>query len=284
MLLTAMLWGAGFIGTQMALDSGFSPELFLTSRFAIASVILLIIGKKKIFPLSKKDILYSIVSGFLLFLGSYTQTIGLTFTTPSNNGFFTSVYVIIVPLIAWVLHRKQPPVKLWVCGAIALLGLFILSYQHESGFTANVGDLLTLLSAFIFACHYASLGIISPKVDTLRLTFLQLTFVSIASFVCLLILQPSSIEQADWSSGWVPVIFHAVFPTCLCFFMQFWAQARASSSKAAIILSGEAFWCAAFSVMFGYELFSFQMIVGGLLIVVAIILLEVEISNFKRPP
>jgi len=284
MLLTAMLWGAGFIGTQMALDSGFSPGLFLSSRFAIASVILLVIGIKKIFPLCKQDVLYSFISGFLLFLGSYLQTIGLTFTTPSNNGFFTSVYVIIVPLIAWVLHRKRPPFKLWVCCLIALAGLIALSYQQDTGFTINVGDMLTLLSAFLFACHYASLGIISPKVETLKLTFLQLAFVAAASFICMLIFEPGSTERADWSAGWMPVLFHAVFPTCLCFFMQFWAQARTSSSKAAIILSGEAFWCAAFSVIVGYELFSAQMVIGGLLIVGAIILLEVKTPDFKRKP
>jgi drug/metabolite transporter (DMT)-like permease len=274
LMLTAIIWGAGFIGVQMAIDSGFSSGLILFCRFSIASAILLGFFSKKIFPLKKQDIIYSLIAASFLFIGFYAQTIGLTFTTPSNNGFFTSTNVIMVPFIAWILHRRRPPAKIWFCALMALTGFFVLSYHPAAGFSVNIGDLLTVLSAFFFACHIAGLGIISPRVETFKLTFLQMVFGAAFALLGMLIFEPGSLAAADFSKGWGAVLFLGVFPTCVCFFLQFWAQAKTNSGKAALLLSGEALWCAVFSVMLGYEVFSSQMILGGLLIVGATVLLE----------
>ncbi len=282
LMLTAIVWGAGFMAVQIALDSGFSEGLILLCRFVVAALVLLMVGGKRIFPVSRRDLLYGLIAGFLLFLGFYVQTAGLRFTTPSNNGFFTSTNVIMVPFIAWMLQKKRPPVKLFFCCLMALTGFFILAWNPQVGFSVNLGDLLTLLCAFFFAFHIAILGVFSPLVDAVRLTFLQITFAGGFSLIAFLLWELPALSLVNWQSGLPAVVFLGLFATCLCFFVQTWAQGKTSSGKAAVILSCESLWCAVFSVMLGYERLSVQMVVGGLIIMGAVCLLELDLPFPRR--
>jgi drug/metabolite transporter (DMT)-like permease len=274
--VVAVIWGGGFIWTQVALDYGFSPGLILACRFAVASAVFLVFCRKKIFPISKDELKRGAALGLLLFLGFYVQTTGLRFTTPSNNGFFTAVNVIIVPLIAWRLNRRSPPAKLWGCCAIALSGFFILSWRPGTGFSVNSGDMLTLLSAFFFACHIAGLGVLSKTMNPLKATFIQMSTAGVLSLGGMLIFEGGALSRADFAAGGVSVILLGLLSTCFCFFIQTWAQARTGPGKAALIMAGESLWCMIFSVMAGYEILTLRMAGGGLLVVGATVLLELE--------
>lgn len=274
--LAAMIWGAGFISVQIALDSGFSEGMILFGRFFVAALALLAAAGRQMFPLSRRDLRCGLIAGFLLFLGFYVQTAGLRFTTPSNNGFFTATNVIMVPLIAWALQKKRPPAKLFFCSFMALIGFFVLAWNPGQGFSVNTGDLLTLLCAFFFACHIASLGVFSPLVEPMRLTFLQIVFAGGFSLAAFLLFDLPALPAVNWKSGLPAVIFMGLFPTCLCFLIQTWAQRKVSSGKAAVLLSCESLWCMIFSVLLGYEVFSLSMAAGGLIIVGAVSLLEWE--------
>lgn len=281
LVLVSIIWGAGFIATQIAIDTGFSAGQIMLFRFVVASLALFAAGWKRILPLRKQEILCGLIAGLLLFLGFYTQTVGLRYTTPSNNGFFTATNVIMVPLIAWALQKKRPPLKLFFCSLMALAGFFILAWRPGEGFSVNGGDLLTLLCAFFFACHIASLGILSAKVEPLRLTFLQVFFAAVFSLAGFLALDRNTPSQAQ-PGGIGAVLFLGLFSTCLCFFVQTWAQSKTSSGKAAVIMSTESLWCMLFSVALGYERLSAQMLIGGLVIVGAVCLLEVD-YHIPRP-
>ena len=109
-----------------------------------------------------------------------------------------------------------------------------------------------------------------------------MAFGTALALIGMTVFERDSIVRADWSMGWAPVLFLGIFPTCVCFFLQFWAQARTTSGKAALLLSGEALWCVVFSVMMGYESLNYNMVLGGALIVGATILLEVDIPFLRH--
>lgn len=282
LMLVAVIWGAGFMGVQIALDSGFSEGFILLCRFGVAALLLLAVAHRRIFPIARADLIHSLIAGTLLFLGFYIQTVGLRFTTPSNNGFFTAANVMMVPFIAWALQKKRPPVKLIFCCLIALAGFFLLVWNPGQGFSFNAGDLLTLLSAFFFACQIAYMGIAAAKVELFRLTFLQMSVAFILSLASVAIFERPALAQAQWSSGLPAVLFLGIFCTCACFLMQAWAQSRTGSGKAAVIMSCESLWCMVFSVMLGYERLSAPMVAGGVAIVGAVCLLEVELPGRRK--
>lgn len=282
LILVSVVWGAGFMGVQIALDSGFPPGLILVLRFFIAAAVLAGAGAKHVFPLTKQEMRYGAWLGALLAAGYFIQTTGLRLTTPSNNGFFTATNVIMVPFVCWAFYRKKPPLKLFACCLLAVVGFFVLSWAPGAGFSVNLGDVLTLVGAFFFAWHISSLGNHSAEMDPTKLTFLQMIFAGGFSLIPLAFSDFSVLARADWMSGLLAVLFLGLMSTCLCSFLQTWAQARTSPGKAAVIMACESLWCMVFSVMLGYERFTVQMVAGGLIIVGAVCLLELEPPRRKK--
>ena len=76
LLLVAIIWGSGFIGSQMALDANLSSEFIMFVRFAIATLIVGVVFYKDLRKNMKKEhIKGGIMIGLFLFLAFYVQTI-----------------------------------------------------------------------------------------------------------------------------------------------------------------------------------------------------------------
>ncbi len=282
LVLTALIWGSAFPVSQYAIDSNMSTSLILLLRFSIASIILLILFFKKIKTITKKEFQYGIIAGAFLFLGFYTQTIGLKYTTPSNNAFITAIYVIMVPLITMFVFKKRPKTKFFFLPLITFLGVVILTYSPSSNVLLSKGDLLTLLCALFFALHISYLGIVSKKVDVIKMTFLQMIIASVLSLLFFVFYDKLVITNIDYTKGILSILYLGIFSTCLCFFIQTYAQSNTSPSKAAMILSTEALFGSLFSVILKIEPFTINLLIGGSLILLTIFAAETDFSKLKK--
>ena len=82
-------------------------------------------------------------------------------------------------------------------------------------------------------------------------------------------------------SGLYPLVYLGIFSTTVAFLLQTIAQKYISETKAAIILSTEAFWGMAFSVAILSEVLTLRMGIGAVLILSAIILSETKFSFLR---
>ena len=213
----------------------------------------------------------------------FSQTVGLQYTTPSNNAFLTATNVVMVPFMAWAIHRRPPRMKAFILALVCLLGIGVLTDNPESGLSFNPGDLLTLLCAFLFAGHIAYLDVASKKVGAAPLTFIQMAISAFLSLVTLLIMGKQAVEGVHLAQGILPALYLGMFSTCLCFLIQTAAQRHTTSSKAALYLSTEALFGTLFSILVGLEPLTSSMMIGGLMIMGTIVLSEVEMPRFKKP-
>lgn len=284
LLFAAVLWGSGFVVTQMAIDSGFSTLLIMALRFILAGVLLLPFFWKSVFTAGKRGWLRGAAAGGLLFLGFLFQTLGLTYTTPSNNAFITSVNVVLVPFISWIMLRRRPKLRVFLLAGLSLSGIAILSLSPGQGFSVNPGDALTLLCALAFACHIAYLEVANRDMELGALVYIQLLSAGVLSVIALLIFDRGAVFAADFSAGLPPVIYLAVFPTCLSFFLQTFAQKHTTSAKAAIFMSSEAVVGSALSVLLGMEPMTLRIILGGTIILAAVVLMEQPFGRKARLP
>ena len=128
LLVVAIIWGSGFIASQMALDAQMSSAFIMFVRFAIAALIVGIVFHKDLKKNMKKEhIKGGLLIGTFLFLAFYVQTVALQYTTPSNNAFITAANVVIVPFLWWAISKKKPGAKFIVSSFLCLLGIGIFS-------------------------------------------------------------------------------------------------------------------------------------------------------------
>jgi len=275
LLFVAAVWGGGFVAVKGALDT-MTPLVLMAYRFILASAIMYLFFHKKIGKFSKDDLKNGSVVGTILFLAFAAQTFGLQYTTASKLGFLTATYVVMVPLLYWILYRKRPKSKAFIGSALTILGIALVSINKEMSF--NIGDGLTLLCALLFAGHIISLEYYTKRMDVIKLSFLQLAIAALWFVVTAVLFEPIQLSLS--SNEWFAIVYLAIFSTFACFTVQTIAQKYTTSSHASIIMSLESVFAALFGVLLLNEVLTPLMIAGCTLIFVAILIIEVE---FKKP-
>jgi drug/metabolite transporter (DMT)-like permease len=274
LLIVAAAWGGAFVWMKDAIER--QPFFdFLAVRFTIATLLMIAIRPKLFKQLDAKFTLQGLGLGVVLGLGYVTQTIGLELGTAAITGFFTGLYVVLTPIFAWMLLRQRITSKVLLGVILATIGLGLITI---SGFGFNIGAISLLACAVLFALHIVGLSVVSPGRDTYALTVLQLGAVAV---VCWIGALPDGYQSPPDADVWAAVLFCAVFATAIAFLVQTWAQSLMDASRVAIVLTTEVVFAALFAVLAGQEVLSWQTIVGGTLMVIAMLI--VEWPSRRRP-
>jgi len=266
LLTVAAMWGISFVWMKDILDQQ-DVYSFLVSRFAVAALVMIVVNTRFLKKLNGKIAAKGALIGTALGLGYIFQTLGLERTTPAITGFITGLYVVLTPLIGALILKEKLTIQAWFYIALATAGLGVLSI---SGFSIGTGELFVLISAFLFAAHILLLSRWSKDFDAYTLTFVQLLTCAIVSGI------PASINgfvAPPDLQVWAVVIFTAVFATFFAFVIQTWAQARISATKVAVILTMEVVFAALFSVALGAEPLTLRILLGGSMVLVAMIMI-----------
>lgn len=271
LLITAIVWGSGFVMTAVALEHLTAYEV-MAGRFLLGTLIITVLFYKKLRLISKSVLWKGAVLGTILFVAFALQTVGLEYTTPSKNAFLTAVNVVIVPVIAYLVYRRRIDRHELMASVIALTGIAFLSLQGS--FTINIGDLLTLLCAVGFAFDIFYTNMFVKKEDALALTIVQFATAALLSTVAVLLQGgfPASLSnEAIWS-----VVYLAVFSTTIAYVCQNLAFRYTTPTKAAVILSLESFFGSVLAVLFINDVMTGRMVFGAALILVAVLVAEVK--------
>ncbi len=285
--LTAIIWGWGFVLNSELLNASFeqTPILLNAVRFGGASVVLLVVFATKL-RFNKQSVLCSLIGGTFLFFAFWLQTIGLKYTTPAHNGFFTASYIIFVPFFSWAVSKKRPRISTFVGIGIAVVGLAVLNLKGQSQQNTLFGDLITLVSALIFALQIVWTGHVvdKQKADHYTFTTLQLAVASVWFVVASLIFESSKYNSIEFNfsySGWRMLVV-ALLGTAFAYFSQTFAQINLTSSETSLILGCESPIGAIISILIGLDTFTWGIVIGGMLVFVGVIVVEVLPNVVKK--
>ena len=266
LIAVAAMWGISFVWMKDILDQQ-DVYSFLVSRFVVAALVMMVANPKVITRLNRELLIKGSLIGTALGLGYIFQTLGLERTTPAITGFITGLYVVLTPLIGALILKEKLTIQAWLYIALATVGLGVLSI---TGLSIGTGELFVLISAFLFAAHILLLSRWSKDFDAYTLTFVQLATCAVVSGV------PASLNgfvAPPDTQVWAVVVFTAVFATFFAFVIQTWAQARISATKVAVILTMEVVFAALFSVALGAEPLTLRILLGGSMVLVAMIMI-----------
>jgi drug/metabolite transporter (DMT)-like permease len=264
-------WGSTFFLIHDLLDR--VPVLdFLAIRFTIASVAILLLSPRAIGRLSPERRRQALVLGGLYGVAQILQTAGLAHTAASVSGFITGMYVVATPLFAAVLLRSRIGAMTWVAVLLAVGGLGVLTLGDvSSGLGLGYGEALTLVSALIYALHIVGLGAWSESRDALGMSIIQCMVIAA---ICAVAAAPGGIVLPDRAGDWVSIGYMALFAGAAALLGQTWAQAHLPPTRTAIIMSMEPVFAALFAVLLGGEAATSRMLVGGALVLAAMLIVE----------
>ncbi len=280
----ALLAAAGIWGTTFPLVKGALREIsafeFLAIRFTIATVVLAVLSPKSARASVRTGLRAGLTAGLLLALGHAFQTIGLDHTLSTNAGFITGLYVVFTPLLAAIVLRRRPAAVVAFGVVLTAAGLALMSLQLDGGqISFNVGDLLVLVCAVMYAGQIVTLARYAAESDPRVLTLQQLG-VTAVMFIVLMPAQP--IRAPTSSVVWIAVLATALGSSVFGIGVQTWAQRRISPTRAAVIFSMEAPFAALAAFVLANERLTSMAWVGAALILVGMLIVELRPATTAR--
>ncbi|HIH73529.1 MAG: Drug/metabolite transporter (DMT) permease [Thermococcales archaeon 44_46] len=256
-----VIWGFTFPAMKVSL-AYIPPVLFLAYRFGMASLLMLLIFRKK--AIKSETFFEGFILGTTLFFGHGFQIVGLKYTSASNSAFITSLYVVFTPFIAYFLLGDKLKVRDFLSLSVAIAGLYLIS---GASLNFNYGDLLTVLCAISFAFQIVLVQKFGEK-DYLSLAFWQIFWNFVFSTIYALIFEGFVLPIGI--TPWLGILYTGVFATVIAFTLQVKYQKETKAHKAALIYSAEPIFGHISAFLTIGEVLSLRGYLGALLILTAI--------------
>lgn len=280
LLLVALIWGTAFVAQRVAaLNMG--AFQFNGVRFLLGALVLvpfawyrrgLAEDQKGKARLGRNDLLGIALAGLLLFGGASLQQIGLRFTTASNAGFITGLYVVFIPILLWVRWRHPQRRTIWVASLLAAAGLYLLS--TGGSFRLAPGDALELSCAVLWAFHVIWLGRLVRTLDALDITIGQDLVCGALSLAWSAVSERGALPLSG-AAGWA-ILYTGVISVGFGYTLQAVGQRLAPPADAGILLSLEAVFAALSGWLLLDERLSTIQLMGCGLILAAMLLAQVR--------
>jgi len=286
LLLTSILWGFAFVAQSDGTNS-VGPFTFQGTRMMLAALVIIPVAagvhffrKKRgqTVPhafLSPKLIGAAAISGVILFIASALQQEGIRHTSVGHAGFLSTLYIFIIPILGLFFGRKVG-LRLWLCMALALVGLWFLCMMGEN-VSIGFGDVLIIISALFFALHVMSIDLLAGKYDGIQYCAVQMLVASCIHLVCAFVFEMPTVEGI--CAAWLPLAYSGILSGGVAYTLQIVGQKHTHPTVASIIMGLEGVFAAIGGALIlhetlgGYELF------GCVLMFSATVLSQIE---FKR--
>ena len=276
LVIAAMLWGGEYAVAKDVLDV-MPPNWINMIRTAIASIIGIIVWRKDFKAATLKDWGRGAIVGVFFGLGFATQTMGLETVNAGINAFLSSAYVILVPFMVWGVLKERPHRNVFIAAVIGIFGISIMSVTGFSTgeLSIGMGEILSLVSAIFYACAMIALDLFTEKTSVGFLTGSQFifTFLVAAGFAFTMETMPAVEVNGVIIAEFIYLIFFGTFATQLLFTF---GLKYASATQAGVIFPLESVSATVLGCLFLGEVLEGVHIIGGILLVVAIVISSIE--------
>jgi drug/metabolite transporter (DMT)-like permease len=267
LLAVTAVWGSTFIVVKDGITQ-MSMTMFMGWRFVIAFLVMIALRPMAL-RMSGETFRQGLFIGIALSLGYWTQTYGLLFTSATVSGFITGMFVVLTPIVAGIVYKMKIPLSGWIGVGVATVGLATISLK---GWSFGIGEAWTLVGALFFSFQIMWLSRWATPGTSYSIAMTQIGTTAVVFFVGGLFVDGYEVPPSQ--DVWIAIVFLAVFASALAFVIQTWAQSHMSPTRAAVILSGEPMFAGIFGVWLGGDQLTTRIALGGLLIIVAIYLVE----------
>jgi drug/metabolite transporter (DMT)-like permease len=272
LVAVTVLWGATFLVVHLAMRHS-GPLFFVGLRFGTAGVISLLLFRRAIMGLTRRELAAGAAVGLAIFPGYALQTFGLQTISSSESAFLTALYVPMVPLLEWVALRRPPRLMSWIGIALAFSGLVLLAGPGAGPLQLGVGQAATLLSAGAIAAEIVLIGgFAGAAMDSRRITVVQLLTAGLLSLLTMP-LAGEAVPPFSWV--WLSAALGLGMASAAIQFTMNWAQKSVSPTRATLIYASEPVWAGIAGRLAGDRLPALA-VAGAAFILVGILLSELK--------
>lgn len=281
LLITATIWGTAFVAQSVGLEH-LGTFTFNAIRSLIGAIVLLpfICKRQKTAKAAEKGdrktrITGGLICGTTLCVASNLQQLGISHSTVGKSAFLTTLYIVIVPLLGLLFHKKVNG-QTWMGVILATVGLYLLCMKEE-GFTLQTGDSYLLLCALFFSFQIMAVDYYSARVDGLMLSMMQFLVTGVLSAVPMIALEHPSWEAVQAAA--FPLFYAGAFSCGIAYTLQILGQKYVAPSIASLIMSLESVIATLAGWVILHEVLTTKELAGCALVFGAVLLTQIPLRK-----
>ena len=276
LVIVGICWGFGFLGLRYT-DA--LPTLYIQSvRFAIAAAALALIFWRHLRCITPQLLKAAFGIGLLMFCCYVCATLGIKYTTAARTAFFSTLGVICVPIINFILFRVRLSKKSCFCVLLCVIGIYLISMTGGAEFGFNLGDAICLCAAFFGAGQVIAIEKLAKNHDVYALTIVELAVIALLGTIGMFVAK-EPIPSALTAKELITLIVLGLVCSALCFILQTSAQQHVRAQPVGLILTLEPATGALASVLILHETLGAGGWLGGLCILAGILISESGIGD-----
>ncbi len=280
LILVVVTWGVAPVMTKAIYDAEpalYSPGMLTALRGLFAVIAMAIIINKN-FKKINKSYFICIPAGLILATAYIFQFVGLKYTVPSKNAFLENICCITIPVFMFIFVREKPTWYSIVAAIICVIGsLFLVgngfNFLHFFEGGSLLGDGLSAIGGLFFGLDIAFTKVFCKDKDPLIYVFLQLCVVTIVSFIYTFAFEGGVFHEMHFTFDWLPlleVVFLGVVGMAICWWARAWAMKYIDAVTVSVLVPLSAVVASVLSVTFKIEEFTYNLLIGGLIILLSI--------------
>ena len=247
-------------------------------RMAIAGALLLpyVIVTKK-FKLPRASILILAVLCGLLFASDVAVwNISIQESSATQASLLTNLSPVWVGIASFLFLKNKPATNFWIGTVIAVFGMITLvGFEFFLNLDFNAAFLLAILSGVLYAIYMLVSKNVLSEMDVL--SFMMVTLITSTLFlgvVCLALNEPFS---GFSNAGWLVLFIQGIVCQLIAWLLISYATQNMRATRVSLSLLGQAVLATILAWLLLDDKITFQMIVGGL-----ILLLGIRITFYSK--
>ena len=223
----------------------------------------------------KNTVLGGICCGSFLACASIFQQMGIVYTTAGKAGFITAMYMIIVPVIGFILFKKRNTWLVWLAVLIGVTGMYLLCITE--GFTLTRGDTLVCICAVLFSGHILCCDYFVQRGEAIWISAIQFVTCSALSAVAACILETPTWEKVV--SAAIPILYCGILSGGVGYTLQIIAQKFTDPTIASLLMSLESVFAVLAGAILLHERMTPRELAGCVVMFVAIVLVQIPLPD-----
>ena len=282
LLLTAIIWGTAFAAQRAGMES-IEPLTFTAARMWPAALavgfVALVTRRRSPTGTQKTDrkqtILGGICCGFFLVSATIFQQIGIVYTTAGKAGFITAMYMLLVPVVNFVLFGKKNTWLVWLAVLIGVAGMYLLCITE--GFSLTKGDALVCICAVLFTGHILCIDYFVRTCNPVEISAVQFFTAAVVATTAAFLAETPTWEKI--AAAAIPILYCGLVSGGIGYTLQIVAQKFTDPTVASLLLSMEAVFAVLSGALLLNERMSGRELAGCAVMFIAILLVQVPLPR-----
>ena len=286
LVLTALIWGMAFVAQRQGMDS-IGPITFCAARMVLSAVavglVALLTGRRDSRPAAERarrnraSLMGGLSAGVFLAAATVMQQMGLVTTSAGKAGFITAMYMLLVPVINFVLFRKRNTWLVWLAVLVGVGGMYLLCVNER--FSLTRGDALICVCALLFSGHILCCDHFAAGANPIWMSAIQFAVATVLCSVAAFMLETPT--WAKVASAAVPILYCGIMSGGVGYTLQIVAQRYTDPTVASLLMSLESVFAAIGGALILGERMSGRELAGCAVMFAAIVLVQLPLPAGK---